>query len=309
MYEGGHDLEGSGTTAEKTAAVRVFFNFVLLSGLTKQMQTTGSNIPTTMLGNATEPVSVSVSGGTSPYTYSWSSTAGGSFANTATNSTTYTAPASGSGIIKCIVTDACGRKKIIASVFSTSGTLPITLVGFTAKPAGEQVKLAWKTANEINNDYFTLERSADGKNFAELTQLKGAGNSTSMKYYEYADESPLNGTTYYRLRQTDFDGKFTYSSIITAVLKNAKQATTAIQAVYPNPFSEHLSITYSSSEDGPAQLSILNTKGEILFDTKQNAVKGSNLFDLPSVSFLPPGTYFARLLVNGEVSIQKIIKN
>jgi len=89
--------------------------------------------------------------------------------------------------------------------------LPVTLVCFNAKVSGNKVLCDWETASEINNDYFIIERSTDGTNFNSIGTVKGAGNSTTVRNYQFIDEYPLKGDSYYRLRQKDFNGSFTFS--------------------------------------------------------------------------------------------------
>ncbi|PKR80526.1 hypothetical protein CW751_09125 [Brumimicrobium salinarum] len=92
--------------------------------------------------------------------------------------------------------------------------LPIELISFSADESAfkNQVDLNWSTASEKNNDFFTLEKSTNGKDWELLKTLNGAGNSTHTLKYRWTDQSPYSGISYYRLKQTDFDGKFSYSS-------------------------------------------------------------------------------------------------
>ncbi|MBI2268820.1 MAG: hypothetical protein HYU69_00520 [Bacteroidetes bacterium] len=85
--------------------------------------------------------------------------------------------------------------------------LPIELLGFTAVSEKSFVKLNWSTATETNNDYFTVERSGNGSNYDLVQTIKGAGNNTTKLEYELIDSKPLKGINYYRLKQTDYDGK------------------------------------------------------------------------------------------------------
>lgn len=98
---------------------------------------------------------------------------------------------------------------------SAENPLPIELVDFSAAVVRNEtaVLLEWQTASEINNHYFTLERSLDGFNWTEIHEEFGAGNSNSLLRYEYLDEEPVSGISYYRLKQTDFDGQFEYFPI------------------------------------------------------------------------------------------------
>jgi hypothetical protein len=91
--------------------------------------------------------------------------------------------------------------------------LPITLSEFSVKKDKEKSLIHWTTISEINNDYFVVERSNDAENFYEISKVKGAGNSNTILNYQVKDYSPLSGTNYYRLKQVDFDGSYTYSDI------------------------------------------------------------------------------------------------
>jgi len=87
--------------------------------------------------------------------------------------------------------------------------LPIELVNFSLDKYDDNVKINWTTGSELNNDYFTIERSFDGYAWKEIDRIKGVGNSSSLIDYSYIDrQSNLSGIVYYRLKQTDYDGKF-----------------------------------------------------------------------------------------------------
>jgi hypothetical protein len=94
---------------------------------------------------------------------------------------------------------------------SCSSPLPVSLVSFTASVNKDKVLLDWTTASEINNNYFIVEKSADGNSFTEMDKIKGAGNSATTRHYHLTDYNPDPGISYYRLKQTDYDGAITYS--------------------------------------------------------------------------------------------------
>lgn len=94
--------------------------------------------------------------------------------------------------------------------------LPITLVDLKAVPGEDHVMLLWTTASELNNKEFVVERSADGTTFEDLGSIPGAGTSSVPLDYAYKDDSPVNGLGYYRLRQIDHDGSWTWSDIVVA---------------------------------------------------------------------------------------------
>lgn len=96
--------------------------------------------------------------------------------------------------------------------------LPITLLSFAAIPFGNTVKTDWTTLSEVNNDYFTLERSRDGINFEYVGTVEGAGTSTNSINYSYFDYRPHQGLSYYRLKQTDYDGGFKYSKLVAVMI-------------------------------------------------------------------------------------------
>ena len=112
------------------------------------------------------------------------------------------------------------------------GFLPIVLLQFSAKPKNDFVEVEWTTASELNNDYFTVEKSPDGNEWTVAKIIEGAGSSTSPLSYAYTDHHPFPATSYYRLKQTDFDGTSSYSNPVAVKLKNIFPIT-----VYPNPTS------------------------------------------------------------------------
>src|SRR5690606_28973333 len=118
---------------------------------------------------------------------------------------------------------------IIGSV--TNSGLPIELSKFTASVSERTTTLLnWTTKSESDNAYFTVERSADGFAWTELVQIDGAGNSSQTVHYNFEDENPLSGISYYRLKQTDFNGGFTYSDVISVSIYSDEN-----ELPYPNP--------------------------------------------------------------------------
>ncbi len=113
---------------------------------------------------------------------------------------------------------------------SMDNPLPVELTSFSAQQMNYGVLLQWTTASELNNDYFTIEKSKNGTNFENLTTIKGAGTSITQNQYEFIDRTPFKHLAYYRLKQTDFDGQYSYSKIIVIY-----QQTEDKLEVYPNP--------------------------------------------------------------------------
>ncbi|MBI2271921.1 MAG: T9SS type A sorting domain-containing protein [Bacteroidetes bacterium] len=119
---------------------------------------------------------------------------------------------------------------------STSTILPIELLNFSASlQPGKTVLAEWKTASETNNDYFTVERSRDGINFETITIIDGLGNSSQIHNYSAFDYYPLEGISYYRLKQTDFDGKYSFSDLkaVNFIDNDVKEHLEFV--LFPNP--------------------------------------------------------------------------
>lgn len=109
--------------------------------------------------------------------------------------------------------------------------LPVELTSFSARQEDEKVNLLWTTASEINNEFFIIQRSSDGEIFFDLEKILGRGTTTFNTNYQTHDLEPLHGDNYYRLKQVDFDEKFTFSEI---QLVNFKGEKTTIN-IFPNP--------------------------------------------------------------------------
>ncbi len=191
------------------------------------------------------------------------------------------------------------------------GTLPIKLMSFDADLNNGVVELNWKTAAEINNDYFTIERSTDGKKYTEILRQRGAGNSTQTLYYADKDETPSKGYNYYRLKQTDFDGHYSYSEVKTVRVKktNASVPDMKIESAYPNPFSENFKINFTMNKSATVDVILMNVSGQVIAQEKFEAVDGLNTYEFNSQSELSKGIYFVTLIYNDQKEVQKLIKN
>jgi hypothetical protein len=121
-------------------------------------------------------------------------------------------------------------------------TLPVNLLSFEVNKQDDNALLIWKTASEINNSHFIIQRSADGKNFQNIAIVQGHVNTETLTSYTYTDENPLNGITYYRLKQIDFDENFEYSPVRSIYFGNNL-------FIYPNPTKDKLHITASGNKD------------------------------------------------------------
>jgi Secretion system C-terminal sorting domain len=170
--------------------------------------------------------------------------------------------------------------------------LPIELLEFTASLNNNQeVDLKWTTASEINNDYFTLERSVDGLFFESIAVVDGAGNSSGILNYKSVDKNPYEGVSFYRLKQTDFNGDYSYSSIETIKIE-----TKSTISIYPNPASSQITVASKDAiferDDFPIYLHDL--LGQKISEFK--IIKLSNQRITIDISHLAPGSYFISYL-------------
>jgi hypothetical protein len=148
----------------------------------------------------------------------------------------------------------------IGTLDPTTSPLPIELFSFSGNCDGNATTLKWSTATETNNDFFTIERSIDGINYELLGTLDGAGNSLQISNYSFIDVTPFVGTSYYRLKQTDFDGQFEYSEIIAVQCDNEILEV----RVYPTPFTNELTIEMPGNNES-VNFEIINSLGVAIY--------------------------------------------
>jgi hypothetical protein len=179
----------------------------------------------------------------------------------------------------------------MATFISTSSTiiLPTDLLSFTGQCNNNNIVLEWSTASESNNNYFSIERSEDGNNWQPIGTIKSAGNSSAIQKYSFTADETTNEISYFRLKQTDMDGKFKYFNIIQ--VNNCNKDLKGIK-IYPNPTN---GITLSGRVDSKAneQYSI------VVFDRFGKMVSRSTStqpeFTVYFSHTLPSGIYYARI--------------
>ena len=181
---------------------------------------------------------------------------------------------------------------------STLNPLPIVLLSFTAAINGEQIDLFWTTASEVNNDFFTIERTRDLSEWEIVTKLPGAGNSSQTLSYQSIDPDPYLGVSYYRLKQTDFDGQFSYSEIVKVVFDVSTTLT-----FFPNPPKDRLTIT-SQNALSPDQVQLVDGIGKYVPIAIASISERKLVLSTRDMS---PGVYY--LVIQTEVGpiIKKIL--
>jgi hypothetical protein len=188
--------------------------------------------------------------------------------------------------------------------------LPIELVSFEAKARGDEVEITWSTAAEVNNDYFTVERSTDGTAFEPIQTIDGAGNSTQLLHYAVVDKAPASGISYYRLRQTDYDGKFSYSEIRAVnVSGDPPGAGIRIDQSGPNPFSDLFRVFYTVNRDADLEVLLVDPSGKPVLQDRVHSTAGANTYEFRDGASLAKGTYLFQLTDGTEKSSIKLLRH
>jgi hypothetical protein len=186
--------------------------------------------------------------------------------------------------------------------------LPVTLVKFTAANNKGNVIASWTTASEINNKGFEVQVSVNGQSFETVGFVKGAGNSIASLNYSYIHDRAFvkhNSTVlYYRLKQLDNDGKYSYSNAVKVSSSNMSQTVSA----YPNPFSDNVNLTANTMEAAAMTITVTDLQGRTVATESVNLAKGNNEFAL-NLAHLAKGTYFIKTEVSGESTMFKLIKS
>lgn len=172
-----------------------------------------------------------------------------------------------------------------------SSPLPIKLTSFKANTVdNKKIKLEWATASEKNNDYFSLERSENGASFEKITTTKGAGNSTTPISYSTYDNNPIFGNAYYRLRQTDYDGKFTYSDLISVAVHATSSSSKCKFNVRPNPCPGQCNIYVTECDDKNISVALIDALGHEV-NSKIPVNEEEKSFSIDATNNLAPGVY------------------
>ena len=177
--------------------------------------------------------------------------------------------------------------------------LPVELTAFTATLRNAKVSLAWSTASEKNSKGFEVQRSQNGKTFATLQFVAGQGSTSSATNYAAVDAQPLGGTSYYRLKQVDYDGTFAYSPV--AVITNGGAITSEV-SLYPNPAQDVVTVSLGQLPAAGARVTVADMMGRLVLSDKLGA--NGEL----SIAQLQAGTYIVTVETGGQKISRKLAK-
>ncbi|MBX2974513.1 MAG: T9SS type A sorting domain-containing protein [Ignavibacteriaceae bacterium] len=204
-------------------------------------------------------------------------------------------------VVRTIVTGAAGR---YINPFDRNNIVPVELASFNVEINGNAVTINWSTASETNNKGFSIEKSLDKNQWNELTFVSGKGTTTQTNSYSVMDENIDFGTSYYRLKQIDFDGKFSYSQIVEV---NFAPTNFELLQNYPNPFNPTTTISWQIPTNGFVSLKIY----DVLGNEVQTLVKGYHNQGRYKTNFdasgLTSGIYFYELKADNYSSIKKLV--
>jgi|GEM_PF-828199 len=188
-----------------------------------------------------------------------------------------------------------------------SNSVPVELTSFSVTQENGNARLSWTTATEKNNSGFEIQKSTDKTIFTKVSFVKGQGTTIEKSYYSFIDNSQNSQKCYYRLKQIDFDGTFTYSDILE--FHSGQSFTFVLDQNYPNPFNPETKITFTLSQKASVHLKLFNILGEqvaTLINERLNTGKHVYLFNASQFS---SGVYLYQLSANNEDgSLNKSIK-
>ena len=186
---------------------------------------------------------------------------------------------------------------IYAKSFDASAILPVSLTDFTATRVKDANLLQWTTASELNNKLFEIEHSSDAKTFTKIGEVAANGNTNVKQQYSFIHSSPVAGINYYRLKQVDKNGNYSYSKTISIIFNQLQPVLT----IFPNPAQNVLHI--SSIPAGVKEIVIYSADGKAV----KNIQNKNSSIDI-NVAALSAGSYFIRFYGDDINETKKFIK-
>ena len=197
---------------------------------------------------------------------------------------------------------------VTATLAQLTDVVPVEMLTFTASVRNSEVQLLWSTASELNNRGFEIERSLKNKDdFVTVGFVDGKGSSTEINYYSFSDNPQLSGVNqiYYRLKQVDFDGTFSYSDIVN--VSYDVPAEFALSQNFPNPFNPSTRISYFVPKESFVSIKVFDFLGREV-TTLVSETKSTGSYELSfDASNLPSGTYFYTFIADNYSATKKMI--
>ncbi len=248
--------------------------------------------------SGTYTLNIAINGGTAPYIVAGSINetleAPGVLSVTIEDGVTY----------EVSVVDATGAEFFEIGGEIACTKLAVEFMEFAGEVQTEGNFLNWITASEENNDFFVVEFSTDGKEFAAIGTVDGAGTTSNIASYDFLHRNAPSGTSYYRIKAVDFDGEATYTKVINLT---RGERTFDIVSVYPIPVSSVVNVNFTTKVKGSSTIQIHNVAGKMMSTQDVDTEGGINKVSL-NVSSYPVGTYFMTIKNGEEVATTKFVK-
>jgi hypothetical protein len=200
----------------------------------------------------------------------------------------------------------CAAVSATSTIVVTPAVLPLYLLQFTGKKESTGNLLEWISENEVNLNGYEIERSTNGASFTTIAVKHATAVSGTKTNYSFIDVTVVNGTSYYRLKMIDNDGKYTYSN--TIVISSTKNGDFVISNVAPNPFTEKVALTITLAKAAPLQLQLIDFSGRVCSTKNTTGTKGNNNIEFTGLGKLAAGVYYIRVNTADAVLQQKILK-
>ena len=225
--------------------------------------------------------------GVPAYAYSWNTGENTSTLNVTNGPATYTAT----------VTDACGTVR--TATFIITCPLALDMGNFEAAHSGKDVQLSWSTNYEKENQHFAVMRAGSDLNFEEIGQVLSQGNSETPQFYTFMDREPLQGISYYQLKNVDINGQATLSDI-RSIETNPSGKTISVS---PNPNNGQFSLELAIQKTGNYSIQIVSSEGKVVYQTNLLLESGNHVLPMNKVALLK-GTYLVRA-TNEKTELQE----
>jgi hypothetical protein len=239
-------------------------------------------------------------GNNNNYYFNWSSYNSG-VSNTSISTSPNTLNCGGSNPNSCKSPLVYGPATLNGSGLGSGSILPVTLTNLSANFSDAAVMVSWSTQQEVNSDYFEVERSQNGSIWTTVGTIAAKGNSSAISDYAFKDVNPLSGVTYYRLKMVDLNNDFSYSEI--SVVRS-----TSIQGIsfFPNPAQDFVNVSLVQSASSATTIQLMSISGQVL-TTK--TVSGGNATTVSlQVTQFPRGMYILRVVGDdGSTQTSKLV--
>ena len=188
--------------------------------------------------------------------------------------------------------------------FEITGALPVTLLDFAVTENKGKNLLQWKTATEVNSNYFTVERSSNGTDYSAIGTVQASGFSTTEANYNFTDASPLDGVNYYRLIITDKDNSSAYSKVIS--ISGKKNQSLNIVTAQLSSWKNNVTLTVSTAQTQKANLVLIDRQGRSVLNETILLQKGINNIDKKTQA-LSRGIYYIKLITADETAVKNVL--